>query len=162
MILSRVSSGYGLTGTCLYNLNNSNAHSPIVGWAFDGYPIYGPYGYSNPNATSSIKLITSGYALRGIATRTTLANGTTVSAGPEVNSTYPLGSFLEDYMWQAGNGDLDACNGRWSVTPEYPQGTYAYYTTVNANMYPTYPFVFGSTYYGTASKFLYFYTYFFN
>ena len=28
-------------------------HSPIIGWAFDGNPIYGPYGYSDPTDQSS-------------------------------------------------------------------------------------------------------------
>jgi hypothetical protein len=86
--------------------------------------------------------------------RTTLAGGATVSAGPDVNSTYPLGCFLEDYVWQLVNGDLDEFNGCWTITPEYPSGTYAYFTTVDSNMYPQYPFVFGSTYYGISSKIL--------
>jgi hypothetical protein len=28
-------------------------HSPIIGWAYDGNPIYGPYGYKNPNDVQS-------------------------------------------------------------------------------------------------------------
>ncbi len=132
---------------CLFNLTNSAVHSPIVGYAFDGYPIYGPYGYSNASdASSPIKLIKPGYALRSITNRTTYSNGTLQPSslwGPLVNSTYPISSFMEDYAWAAGNGDLDACNGRWTVTPEYPLGIYAYYTTTNASMYPQYPFVMG-------------------
>ena len=138
--------------TCLYNLNNSAAHSPIVGYAFDGYPIYGPYGYSNAsNAASAIKLIAPGYALRNINNRTTLSNGTVLGSslwGPIVNITYPLGAFIEDYAWSSGNGDLDSCNGRWTVTPEYPSGTYAYFTTANSAMYPQFPFVL-ACFYGT-------------
>ena len=103
---------------CLYNLNNSAVHSPIIGYAFDGFPIYGPYGYSNAsNSNSAIKLIVSGYALRSISNRTTLSSGTVLSSsyyGPPINSTYPLGSFLEDYTYSSSNGDLDACNGRWT------------------------------------------------
>jgi hypothetical protein len=42
-------------------------HSPIVGWMFDGYPIYGPYGYASPlDPTSSVKRMQSSYALRSI------------------------------------------------------------------------------------------------
>ena len=34
-------------------------HSPIVGWAYDGNPIYGPFGYSDPdNINSDLKIIT--------------------------------------------------------------------------------------------------------
>ena len=28
-------------------------HSSIIGWAYDGNPIYGPFGYSDPNNISS-------------------------------------------------------------------------------------------------------------
>ncbi len=100
-------------------MNNSAAHSPIVGYAFDGFPIYGPYGYSTAyNANSGIKLMASGYALRtGMTTRDKLTTGgttqTSANTGPPVNMTYPLGSFIEDYEWATGNGDLDANNGRW-------------------------------------------------
>ena len=29
--------------------SNITGHSPIVGWAYDGNPIYGPFGYSDPD-----------------------------------------------------------------------------------------------------------------
>ena len=98
---------------------------------FDGYPIYGPYGYSSANdSKSSIKLLTPGYSLRNIANRTVLPNycqGSTAvpfACGSQVNSTYygpnttslysdgvfyPLGSLLEDYDY-FGTGDLDQYN----------------------------------------------------
>ena len=47
---------------CL-NDNGSN-HSPIVGWAYDGNPIYGPYGYTNPDSDTSLKILKSGYELK--------------------------------------------------------------------------------------------------
>jgi hypothetical protein len=65
---------------------------------FDGYPIYGPNGYSTANnANSSIKLMVSGYALRTTMTvrDKTSSTGTTANQGPPVNSQYPLGSFTE-------------------------------------------------------------------
>ena len=38
------------------------SHSPIIGWAYDGNPIYGPFGYSDPdNINSSLKILTSSY-----------------------------------------------------------------------------------------------------
>ena len=41
------------------------AHSPLVGWAFDGFPIYALYGYSNPEDSSSkIIEMTSSYRLK--------------------------------------------------------------------------------------------------
>ena len=40
-------------------------HSPIIGWVTDGLPIYGPYGYSDPNdATSEVRRMRSGYQMR--------------------------------------------------------------------------------------------------
>ncbi|HEX7653624.1 MAG TPA: YHYH protein [Verrucomicrobiae bacterium] len=41
------------------------AHSPIMGWAYDGYPIYGPYGYSiSNNAANGVRRMVSGYVQR--------------------------------------------------------------------------------------------------
>jgi hypothetical protein len=81
------------------------------------------------------------------------ANGTDVNDGPPVNATYPLGFFREDYEYiapSAGNEDiLDVHNGRNCVTPEYPQGTYAYFTTVDENWNSAFPYVVGLTFYGT-------------
>jgi hypothetical protein len=66
----------------------STSHSPIIGYMFDSYPIYGPFGYSSANnSASSIKRMTSGYSLRSITDRTTLSNGTVLSSyyyGPAV------------------------------------------------------------------------------
>ena len=97
----------------------------------------------------------SGYALRSITNRTTLANGTALTAGqygPTINATYPLGAYIEDYAWNAANGDLDEYNGRWCVTPEYPSGTYAYFITINGTGTPEYPFIIGPSYYGVPER----------
>ena len=139
-------------------------HSPILGWALDGYPIYGPYGYADPTkATSSIKRVSSGFRLRSITARTSLPdwalpNHTGVSQqltaaqyGPAITALYPLGRYLEDYEWASGVGDLDQYNGRTTVTPEYPNGTYAYFVTIDANGAPAFPYVIAGQYYGTAS-----------
>ena len=137
---------------CMYT-PSSSSHSPIIGWAYDGYPIYGPYGYSSANSSSSsIKLIATSYHLRSITARTSLANGTVLTSyyyGPTINSTYPLGSYLEDYEYTSGYGDLDAYNGRWCVTPEYPSGTYAYFIPVDSSLTPQYPYTIGPYFYGT-------------
>jgi hypothetical protein len=40
-------------------------HSPILGWSFDGYPIYGPYGYSSANdPQSTVRRMVSGFVER--------------------------------------------------------------------------------------------------
>jgi len=93
------------------------AHSPIVGWAYDGCPIYGPYGYSSP----------TGGAIRRLTPSYTLA---TKSNRPPT-SIYSLGFFINDWEYTA-DGDLDEYNGRFCKTPEFPDGVYAYFCTIEA------------------------------
>ena len=108
---------------------NPNRHSPIIGFALDGYPIYGPYAWE---ASGNIQCMTSSYRLRGITRRTTLPDGTMLTPGqegPDVSPAFPLGTFAEDYEFAHGSGTLDEYNGRFTGTPEYPDGTYAYFLT---------------------------------
>ncbi|MFM7206342.1 MAG: YHYH protein [Planctomycetaceae bacterium] len=152
-------------------------HSPIVGWMFDGYPVYGPYGYSDPNdPTSAVVRMQSSFALRSITTRTTLPGwaaqmsggklGPTAAAtpadgvytmtstqqgqyaGPAVSSSYPLGRYGEDFAFVPGSGHLDQFNGRWCRTPEFPNGTYAYFVTVDAAGAPAFPYLVHRQFYG--------------
>jgi hypothetical protein len=133
----------------LYTID-SMKHSPLLGFAYDGFPIYGAYGYKNTDGTGGLARMRSAYMLRNISTRTTYANGTDVTDGPAVNTTYPLGYFREDYEYvdDASSVVLDEHNGRFCVTPEYPQGIYAYFATVDANWNSAYPYVVGPTFYG--------------
>ena len=136
---------------------DSLQHSSLIGFAYDGFPIYGAYGYKNADGTGGIARIESGYQLRNISVRTHWADGTDVADGPAVSSTYPLGYFREDYEFIAHTGQqqyLDASNGRFCVTPEYPNGMYCYFATVDANWNSAYPYVVGPKYYGvvTGSK----------
>jgi hypothetical protein len=39
------------------------------------------------------------------------------------------GTYIQDYKYYAGSGDLDECNGRFAITPEYPSGVYHYHVT---------------------------------
>lgn len=138
-----------LNPRCLYNDHDSTRHAPLIGFAFDGYPIYGAYGYANANGTGGIKSMKTSYRARNISTRTTLPDGSAApSAGPPVSATRPLGYYIEDFEYVAGRGDLDSHNGRFCVTPEYPQGTYAYFVTINSQYAGAYPYTPGPTYYG--------------
>lgn len=138
---------------CLYNDLDNAVHSPIIGWAFDGFPVYGAYAYTNTNGTGAIKRMETSYQLRNISQRTTLPNGSTASsAGPAVSGQYPLGAYQEDYEYVQGLGDLDENNGRFAVTPDYPNGIYAYYVTIDANIDPAYPYTIGAHYYGTVQQ----------
>jgi len=147
-VISNICDIYAADG--LYAINPT-VHSPLIGFAYDGFPIYGAYGYANTDGTGGITRIKSSYQLRNISTRTTYSTGTTVTAGPAVSTTYPLGYFREDYEYiaQAGQDYLDEHNGRFCITPEYPNGIYCYFTTVDANWNSAYPYVVGPTFYGT-------------
>ncbi len=138
-VISTICTLYNADG--LYAID-STVHSPLIGFAYDGFPIYGAYGYRNVNGTGGIVRMKSSYSLNTATTRTN---------GPAVGTTYFNGYFREDYHYTANaNPDyLDVHNGRFCVTPEYPAGIYCYFATVDANWNSAYPYVVGPTFYGT-------------
>lgn len=120
--------------------SDSRYHSPILGWAYDGNPIYGPYGFSNADGTGEVRRLRSGYKILQKPNR------------PDDQIKFPLGFFVEDYEYFDGE-DLDEHNGRFCVTPEYPNGIYAYFSTIgdidaSYKNYrkPQFPYVIGNTY----------------
>ena len=130
---------------------NENEHSPLIGYSYDGFPVYGAYAFKNADGTGGITRMKSGYQLRNITTRTTSPTGATVTSGPNVSTTYPLGYFREDYEFVSHTGEadyLDEHNGRFCVTPEYPNGIYCYFATVDEDWNSAYPYLVGPTYYG--------------
>jgi hypothetical protein len=134
---------------------DSTQHSPLIGFAYDGFPIYGAYGFKNTDGSGGVVRMKSSYELRNIAVRTHYADGSDVTNGPPVNTNFPLGYFREDYEYIATTPAtpdyLDAHNGRFCVTPEYPQGTYAYFCTVDETWNSAYPYAVGPTFYGVKS-----------
>ncbi|MCB1152139.1 MAG: YHYH protein [Deltaproteobacteria bacterium] len=136
--------------------NSLSGHSPILGYSFDGYPIYGPYGYSDPeNADSPIQLLESCYAI--VDERTCCTNDSTCGTDAEyLGLEAVLGAWIEDYEFDAGaledgDCDLNEYNMRFQVTPEYPEGTWAYIMTIKDGT-PVYPYIIGMTYYGEPSE----------
>lgn len=151
-------------------------HSPILGWSLDGYPIYGPFGYGEANdPESGIRRMVSGFVPRDGSFGTTNLNTEgrnslpqwairaghgmspvdDAATGPAVSPDFPMGWYLQDYDFlgdlgyaQGSDFDLDDSNGRWGVTPEYPEGTYAYFVTLDENFDPAYPYIIGRQYYG--------------
>ena len=82
---------------------------------YDGYPLYGPYGYTS-STNLTIKRMITGYQLRTdmTSTRTSLLNcatgtcitttlTTTTQCGPPINNTYPLGNLIQDWVWKTGS-----------------------------------------------------------
>ena len=62
---------------------------------------------------------------------------------------YALGDLVEDYIYDSSVGTLDEHNGKFAVTPEYPNGTYAYFMTEDSSGNPAYPYAIGPTFYGS-------------
>lgn len=133
-----------------------NQHSPLIGYAFDGYPVYGPYGYTDANDTiSAIIRMTPRWQKRNITQRTTLPGGTSLQAsqyGPAIGGQYPLGCYREDYEFVVSSGTLDTHNGRFGKTPEFPNGVYAYFMTLDSLNAPLYPNAVGQTFYGAVPQ----------
>lgn len=127
----------------------SGKHSPILGFAHDGYPVYGPQGFG---ADGALVRMRSSYRLRAVTRRSAWPDGTELTPGqwgPAVDAEYPLGTFAEDYEFAAGSGDLDACNGRFARTPEYPEGTYAYFLATTPAGELAYPYLIGRCLHGS-------------
>ena len=168
--------------TNVYTENFNGNHSPIIGWVRDGLPIYGPYGYSDPDPASNdsgIRRMISGFQLRdGSNGSTNLAEtgrkslpkwvntvegrSVTLAAteyGPDVNAeiegeTYILGRYFEDYAYKGDLGlslgaefDLNVYNVRFCRTPEFPEGTWAYFTCILPDGTPTFPYNIARSYF---------------
>jgi hypothetical protein len=128
--------GYSTDVVGIFFGDDGSDHSPIIGWAYDGNPIYGPYGYSNPeNIGSPLKLMQTGYSLR-----------------PDLVEDRPSdiqsGFFIDDYKFSS-SGDLDIFNGRYCKTPDFPNGVYAYFVgittdTSSNSLIPSFPYFIGN------------------
>ena len=121
-------------------------HSPIVGWAFDGNPIYGPYAYSDPtDQSSSIAKLNTSYRLRTNLVYDVDSNPNPVRVAGPLLTEEVAGNFVEDYEYVFGLGALDQYNGRFCKTPEYPDGRYCYFVTIDSTEdgNPLFPYVLG-------------------
>ena len=133
--------------------SDSDQHSPILGWAYDGNPIYGPYAYSRRDGGDIVQ-IKSGY----------VEEASKKDNRPPV-SAFPPEFFVEDFTFKTSNDDsvLDENNGRFCVTPEYPNGTYAYFATFDSTSSsdgvfknfkkPVFPYLIGNKYNSRPNKF---------
>ena len=87
--------------------------SPVVGFAADGFPIYGSYILD----IGEVRKVQSGYRLKSEARP---------SGVGQPGGIYD-GLFRDNYEFVPGLGDLDECNGmsidgsyRYYITDEYP------------------------------------------
>ena len=129
----------------------SSKHSPIIGFAYDGHPIYGPYGFVRRDG-GAVSQMRSGYVID-------------IKDNRPSTTIYPEGFFVEDYTHKKSSDDtvLDENNGRFCITPEFPTGTYAYFATVsniaeNSGVFknyfkPIFPYLIGDNYKGIPDSF---------
>jgi hypothetical protein len=111
---------HGIPHALLSRISGGRPAVTLLGWAADGFPIYGPWGHDNANdRTSRLRQLKSSYQLK---------SGMRPATSAQPGGQYD-GIFEEDYMYVAGSGDLDECSGRVGVTPEFPDGTYYYVLT---------------------------------
>ncbi len=107
-------------------------HSKIVGWSYDGNPIYGPVG----NRTGiGLTFMESGYKLNLESQRLDLINKKYRPPG------YENGFFIKDYNFNE-SGDLDVNNGKFVINSDFPEGTYAYFSTIDkSSKNPSFPYI---------------------
>lgn len=117
---------HGVPTALLARISGGQPAMALLGWAADGFPIYGVWGYRDPlDPASGVVHLKTSYRLK---------SGSRKSRDGGPDGVYD-GAFVEDFTYVAGSGDLDDCSGRFGVTPEFPQGTYYYVLTED------YPFV---------------------
>jgi arylsulfatase A-like enzyme len=102
---------YHGTPNAFYHEHNTGSPSPVIGFAADGFPIFGPYFDDN----GTVRKALSSFKLR---------SGQRPNGDGEPGGTYD-GAFRDDYEYVSGSGDLDECNG---MTVD---GVYGYYITDN-------------------------------
>lgn len=89
----------------------------LIGWAADGFPVYTGMAHADAkDAKSALRKMKSSYRLKSGARPVQ-------EGGPGGKHD---GRFSQDFEFVKGLGDLDECNGRFGVTPEFPAGTYYY------------------------------------
>ena len=119
----------------LLDLLGQDQSITLVGWAADGFPVYARYGYKEASdSTSGIKIIETSWKLKSSPDAGRPSTLTQLVGGPGQGTTAPnipiaMGAFTQDFEYIEGSGDLDQCNGRVGVTPEFPKGIYYYMVT---------------------------------
>lgn len=112
---------HGNPSLLIESMGVSSNSMTLIGFAADGFPIYYKYGYADASGVDSgIKSLKSSYKLK---------SGPRPGDGKSAPCGTYDGVYSNDFEYVAGLGDLDECNGRNGVTPEYPDGTYYYVIT---------------------------------
>ena len=92
--------GYTVNPIKLTENESGIEHSQLIGFAFDGNPIYGPYGYvNNRDGANGVERQVSGYVQ--LDTRRTIksAKSDLLGTKPPLVSEYPMGYFVQDFVY---------------------------------------------------------------
>ena len=116
---------HGLPEKLISKLAKGASAMTLVAWAPDGFPIYARFGHRVAgDARSPLVVLRSSFRLKAVP-----------DSGRPSPAQFAMGTFTQDYEYVPASGDLDECNGRSGVTPEFPGGTYHYVMT------ETFPFI---------------------
>ena len=129
-------------------LRHPDGHSKIMAISSDGYPIYGPYGYLNKDKSNEVKLMKSSYKIKSNISKSRFD---LLQYNKNNLYTFNIGSLIDDYEYVENLGDLDECNGRYCITPEFSNKTYAYFLSFSENddksLTPKYPYIIGNKFF---------------
>ena len=82
---------------------DTSKHSPLLGWAFDGNPIYGSVGYANKkDDTAGFVQYQSSYSVTTDRSSVSPSGGDSPATLPPDSSIYPLGTVCRGlclYTW---------------------------------------------------------------
>ena len=125
----------------------------IIGWAYDGNPIFGPYGKIN----GTIKRIKSSYNIMDKNEIEDLINSNLRPGRSDIKSNrfdFKSGFFVDDFYYKksTSNGDLDEYNGMFIDNKDFPNINYGYFFTIDDEGNPQYPYLIGPKFKDTPVK----------
>jgi hypothetical protein len=106
----------------------------ILGWAYDGNPIFGPYCKIN----GQIQKVKSSYNKITEEKKDDLI-------GLQLRPNFKSGFFVDDFYFDkpTSNGDLDEYNGMFINNIDFPNINYGYFISLDDDGNPQYPYVIG-------------------
>jgi hypothetical protein len=114
----------------------------ILGWAYDGNPIFGPYG---KDTKGEIKRLKSSYKQIDDSEKNRLINS-------NIRPNFNIGFFIQDFSYDKAKsgGDLDEYNGMFINNSDFPNINYGYFFSLDGEGgkpgKPEYPYVIGSNF----------------
>lgn len=158
-ILGWVADGYPIYGPYGY-ATATNAASGVRRMISGYVPRNGLHGTDNLSTNNAPRTYLPQWAARLYNCATNVYAGPNVSTNP--GSYFPFERYMEDNDYLGDHGyaqgatnadgtsfDLDEYNGRWCVTPEFPNGTYAYFEAIANDGTPVFPYNIGRGFYGS-------------